>query len=284
MARRRDAAHVATNADRSKQDTWAGYLLKGLKPEGRWYSTADTGWCLLALSKYFQSRESAGMKSVKCKVDVKGKGVQEVQISDVPAEVELDAQALLTDGKIKLETGSDTLVNYTISRKYPDLMTDPAKLNAGFILNKRMENLNGKEEIRVGDVLRITLEFELPRSTTGNKWGQVEYLVLEDPVPAGVVPINTELATEGASDSKKAPDERSYDYVDDMHPTHFEFRDDGTRVFKNRVWTGRHRYSYLARAVSEGEFWMRGSRVSLMYDPDVFGKTLGRKVSVLPAQ
>ena len=274
-------AAVETKSARAKQDTWAGYLLKGLKPDGRWYSTADTGWCLLALSKYFQSRESTSVKPVKCKVDVKGKGAQEVEISEVPTDVELDLQALLTDGKIKLETGSGTLVNYTVSLKYPDLVTDPAKLRAGFVLNKKMENLNGKEEIRVGDVVRITLEFEVPRSTTGDKWGQVEYLVLEDPVPAGLVPINTELATEGASNKEAGPPQESFDYVSDMHPTHFEFRDDGVRVFKNQVWTGRHRYSYLARAVSEGEFWMRGSRVSLMYDTDLFGKTLGRKVSVL---
>jgi alpha-2-macroglobulin len=277
-------AAMETGADRVKQDTWAGYLLKGLKPEGRWYSTADTGWCLLALSKYFKAKDTTSNKPVKCRLEVKGKGTQDVEISDVPAEVELDPHALLTDGKIKLNTASDALVNYSISLKYPDLVTDPGKLSNGFSLNKRVENLNGKEEIRVGDVVRVTLEFEIPRSTTGNRWGEVEYLVLEDPVPAGLVPINTELATEGVSENKNAPDESSYDYWDDMNPTHFEFRDDGARVFKNRVWTGRHRYSYLARAVYEGEFWMRGSRVSLMYDPDLFGKTLGRKVTVLPAQ
>jgi hypothetical protein len=67
-------------------------------------------------------------------------------------------------------------------------------------------------------------------------------------------------------------------------PSHIEFRDDGVRVFKDRAWQGHYRYSYLARAVAAGEFWMRGSRVSLMYDPDRFGKTLGKKVKVLPAE
>ncbi|MEW6350296.1 MAG: MG2 domain-containing protein [Thermodesulfobacteriota bacterium] len=277
-------AAAAVDTAREKQDTWAGYLLKGLKPEGRWYSTADTGWCLLALARYFQPKEATSLKPVKCRVAVKGKGSQEVVISEVPADVELDPQALLDDGKIKLETGSDTLVNYSVSLKYPDIVTDPTKLSNGFTLHKKVENLNGKDEIRVGDVLRITLEFQVPKSTTGGRWGNVEYLVLEDPVPAGVVPINTELATEAKIGPQQQPQEREYTGFNDMHPTHFEFRDDGVRVFKNRVWTGGHKYSYLARVVSEGDFWMRGSRVSLMYDPDVFGKTTGRKVKVLPAQ
>ncbi|MBI4961782.1 MAG: hypothetical protein HY913_00760 [Desulfomonile tiedjei] len=67
-------------------------------------------------------------------------------------------------------------------------------------------------------------------------------------------------------------------------PDFSEFRDDGVRVFKDRAWSGTFQYSYLARAVAEGDFWMRGSRVSLMYDPDVFGRTSGEMVKILPLE
>jgi len=32
------------------------------------------------------------------------------------------------------------------------------------------------------------------------------------------------------------------------------------------------------------EFRMRGSRISLMYDPDVFGRTAGEVVKILPLE
>ena len=103
-------------------------------------------------------------------------------------------------------------------------------------------------------------------------------------MPAGLVPVNSELATEGAGESRRTTEPSWREGFSDFTPTYLEFRDDGVRVFKNRAWKGQYRYSYLARAVMEGDFWMRGSRISLMYNPDRFGKTEGRKVTVLPAK
>ena len=90
------------------------------------------------------------------------------------------------------------------------------------------------------------------------------------------------MKTEGAEEA--APQQKDYrgDWTEDFTPSYFEFRDDGVRVFKNAAWAGRYKYSYLARAVADGDFWMRGSRISLMYRPEVFGKTAARKVTILP--
>ena len=207
----------------------------------------------------------------------------EVKVSDASAYVALPMQNLLQKGKVLLESDTDTLLNYTISFTYPDMATDPSNLERGFVLHKKMENLNGKKEIRVGDMVKVTLEMDLsPMRNEG--YNQLEYLVLEDPVPAGLVPISSELKTEGVG--KKASSDEEPRWIDGfymLNPSYAEFRDDGVRVFKNRLWRGNHRYSYLARAVAQGEFWMRGSRVSLMYDPEKFGKTLGQQVTVLPA-
>jgi hypothetical protein len=104
-------------------------------------------------------------------------------------------------------------------------------------------------------------------------------------VPAGIVPINSELKTEGVEEEKASRD-RGYsgDGYSNFTPNYFEFRDDAVRVFKNYAWTGRFKYSYLARAVAEGDFWMPGSGISLMYDPDTFGKTLGGRVRILSGE
>lgn len=275
-------AAVETHANPEKANTWAGLLIRGLKPDGRWYSTADTGWCLLALNRYYQSRRPSKPHKVTVRVDY-GEGPQEISLSDAAVYMELDALKLLKTGKITLNSDSKELVSYTLDLKYPDIVTDPAQLHGGFTLSKKMENLNGKDEIRVGDVVRVTLEMDLHDPSKKRDYGNIEYLALVDPVPAGMVPINSELKTEGVENGgEKKRDYYSEDWVEDFTPSYFEFRDDGVRVFKNSAWTTRYKYSYLARAVAEGEFWMRGSRISLMYEPEKFGKTEGKKVTILP--
>jgi alpha-2-macroglobulin len=280
-------ALTETKTSPQTADTLAGELMRNLKPDGFWYSTADTGWCLFALGRYFQSRKGEKPVSALVKMRYDGNEPVEIRLSEANAQVEIDVRKLAQTGKISLECDTRHLINYTLNIAYPDLVNDPARLSKGFTLRKRIENLNGKDEIRVGDVVRVTLDVGLQDPTKSRYSHEgFRYLALEDPVPAGLVPINAALKTEGVAQEKTETDSDSdYDSGrsrNDLDPEFSEFRDDGIRVFKNSASAGTYHYSYLARAVSEGEFWMRGSRISLMYDPDVFGRTAGQVVRILP--
>ncbi|MFZ5864731.1 MAG: alpha-2-macroglobulin family protein [Thermodesulfobacteriota bacterium] len=279
-------AAVETKAPTKKKDTWAGYLIKGLKPEGRWHSTADTGWCLLALGNYFAEQPPQSKKQIPCRIEYAREKPIEVVVGDVGADVELDPRKLLEHREIKLTSPDKDLLNYTLYLTYPDLVRDPADLGAGFTLNKRIENLNGKKEIRVGDVVRVSLHIEIPYGPKPRRYRDVEYLALVDPLPAGLVAINSELQTEGVlREGTERVDRDSWrDGFYDFTPSHLEMRADRVNVFKNKAWPGTYRFSYLARAVAEGDFWLRGSRVSLMYNPDVFGKTKPERITILPAE
>jgi uncharacterized protein YfaS (alpha-2-macroglobulin family) len=240
----------------------------------------------LALGKYFQAKKVDQPKTAMVKMSYNGDKPVEVQVSDASAQIEVDTGKLVKTGKISLESDTKALISYTLNISYPDLVNDPARLSKGFALRKKIENLNGKDEIRVGDVVRVTLNVGLydPTKTNYYKDGFL-YLALEDPVPAGIVPINPVLKTEGLLKERSENDEEyRYRGYGGFFPNYSEFRDDGVRVFVNRAWSGTYEYSYLARAVAEGDFWMRGSRISLMYDPDVFGRTAGQVVKILPVE
>ncbi len=266
-------------------DKLAGALLTGLKPEGRWHSTADTGWCLFALARYFKGKDPGKVSPIPVKVSYAGEAARSAAVAEASVQMDIDPYRLLSKGRITLESSKKELVNYTLTVTYPDVSSDPAELGRGFTLSKTIENLSGKKETHVGDVVRVTVTIGIPMDTTKGRSLRVEYLALEDPVPAGLVPINSELETEGYSEGKSRGEHAPWRHgYYEFRPNYSEFRDDGVRVFKNRAWTGSYRYTYLARAVMEGDFWMRGSRISLMYDPDVFGKTLGRKVTILPPE
>ena len=269
-----------------KADQWAGVLIRGLKPQGCWFSTADTGFCLLALSMFYRTTETDQRASAKVKVQYGGDPPTEITVTDETAYIEMDPRKLLNVPTIKLDSDKKRLLHYTLNLTYPDITTDPAKLNQGFSLRKKIENLSGKDEIRVGDVVRVTLFIGLSDPEKRYERERFEYLALEDPVPAGLVPINPELKTEGRGRDESEDEDRRDTYRDGYFtftPNHQEFRDDGIRAFKNQAYTGPYRYSYLARAVAEGDFWMRGSRITLMYDPDLFGRSPGQKITILPA-
>ncbi|MBM3301217.1 MAG: hypothetical protein FJY85_14840 [Deltaproteobacteria bacterium] len=277
-------AAMDLRADPKKAEKWVGMLLRGLKPEGCWVSTADTGWCLLALAKYYEVKEIKAPKNIKVTIDYGGADPTELTLTETTAYLELDRFKLLEKGGINIKSDSKHLISYTLDLIYPDLVTDPGQLSKGFTLRKRIDNLNAKEEIRVGDVVRVTLEMDLRDPNQYYSGKDFEYLALVDPVPAGLVPINSDLKTEGVQEGTTGTRGRFVGGYCEFTPTYQEFRDDGVRVFKNLAWDGSYRYSYVARAVAEGDFWMRGSRISLMYDPEYFGRTQGKRIEILPAK
>ncbi len=112
----------------------------------------------------------------------------------------------------------------------------------------------------------------------------LSYLVLEDPLPGGLVAINADLKTEGgASDNSSEGRLNAQRGLSEFTPDYIELKDDGVRAFRNFSSSGTYVFSYLARAVTEGEFWIRESTISMMYDPELYAGIPGRRIRVLPA-
>ncbi len=281
---RRDAFVLLTNAQiggSSKiSDNFAGNLFKNLTSKGYWTSTADTGIALNALAAYFKTQKPVEDKDFTVKVTTKS-GTKEVKIGKAPESIEISADDLM--GEIKLDSDSKAVVNYNLAYTYPDMVGRNEPVDKGFMLDKTIENMNGSKEIRVGDIVKVTFIFE----KTQNK-GSYEYLVLEDPIPAGFTAINTSLKNDALPADVKAEDEESYcGYYDgcwDFYASHKELRKDAMVAYKDYCWSGRYKLVYYLRATCEGSFVMKPSMASLMYDPDVYGLSKASKVEILPAK
>ena len=281
---RRDAFVLLTNAQiggSSKiSDNFAGNLFKNLTDKGYWTSTADTGIALNALAAYFKTQKPVEDKNFTVKVTT-NKGTKEVTIGKAPESVELTADEL--NGEIKLDAATNAVVNYNFAYTYPDVVGRNEPVDKGFMLQKTIENMNGSKEVRVGDIVKVTFIFE----RTNNK-GSYEYLVLEDPIPAGFTAINTSLKNDALPADVSAEDEESYcGYYDgcwDFYASHKELRKDAMVAYKDYCWNGRYKLVYYLRATCEGSFVMKPSKASLMYDPDVYGLSKAAKVEILPAK
>ncbi len=241
------------------------YLLGGLGRQGIWTSTSDTGWALLALGEYYQG---AVFRKEPGKVTVSQPGRPEQELSWDPGgsrSISLDPRALLKIPVVKLKDKARTWL-YQVDLTYPRLDLKEKGEDRGFKVAKTIKNTDGKEVIRVGDLVKVTLNVDIQGLAR-------RYVVLDDPLPAGLLAVNTALKTEEPT-PKKEDDHFDYltsDGVIRFFPNHFEIRGDRVLAFRDQVYPGTFRFEYYARAVCEGDFVMPPTQAAAMYNPGVQG-------------
>ncbi|GAB4279201.1 MAG: hypothetical protein Kow0029_22990 [Candidatus Rifleibacteriota bacterium] len=278
-------AILAADGDMKQADEFAGALLSQIGKEGRWHSTADTGFALLALSQYFMKTRTVDKENVELTVKT-GSGEKKVNTGKYGASVELGEEDLLSEDGISINCADKALVNWSLEYSYPDLEDRTNEVNKGFSISKTFKNLNGKDTINVGDLVKVTIEFE-DNFHKDDKYYILNYLALEDPIPAGFIPVNSSLKNDSLPPSERENEENYCSWHDGaytFYADHQEMQIDRLLAFKNRFWSGRFRLVYYVRAVCEGEFKMKPTRISLMYDPEIYGMTAPSSVKVLPGQ
>jgi alpha-2-macroglobulin len=242
------------------------YLLGGLGRQGIWTSTSDTGWALLALGKYYQGA-SFPEKAGRVTVEVPGGASRELSWAPGGSRsLSLDSQDLLKKSEVRLKGEKGRTWLYQVNLTYPRLDLQDKGEDRGFKVAKTVKNTDGTDVIRVGDLVKVSLEIDIQGLAR-------RYIVLDDPLPAGLVAVNTALKTEEPTPEKK---EDLYDYVTSdgvirFFPNHFEIRQERVLAFRDQVYPGTFRFEYYARAVCEGDFVMPPTQVAAMYNPGVQG-------------
>jgi len=242
------------------------YLLGGLGREGIWTSTSDTGWALLAMGEYYKG---ASFPPEAGKVTVSQPGRPDQELSWEPGgsrSLPLDIPALLKTPEVRLKGQGGRTWLYQVDLTYPRLDLKDKGEDLGFKVTKTVKNTNGTDVIRVGDLVKVTVNLEIQGLAR-------RYVVLDDPLPAGLIAVNTALKTE---EPTTGDEEKLYDYATPeglirFYPSHFEIREDRVLAFRDQVYPGAFRFDYYARAVCEGDFFMPPTQAAAMYNPGVQG-------------
>ena len=115
-----------------------------------------------------------------------------------------------------------------------------------------------------------------------------EKVVIDDPLPAGLEPVQSKLAitardlavTEPGDDGDRGDaddacddDERAMGRTYQRSWYHREFHDDRVLTFVEHMASGMYHYRYLARATTTGRFIVPPTRAECMYEPETFGRT-----------
>ncbi len=193
---------------------------------------------------------------------------------------------------LKLERVGKGRLYYSTRLSYAPqtLRTDP--IYAGIEIHREYSlERNGKWEIlpspmqlKRGDLVRVDLFVSLPTARN--------FVVVDDPVPGGLEPVNRDLATASTVDADKGKfkaaggswwfrysDWSSYG-VSRWSFYHQELRHNATRFYSEYLPAGNYHLSYTAQAIAPGDFVVMPVQAEEMYDPDVFGQGVAAELKV----
>jgi hypothetical protein len=246
------------------------WFLLGRK-QARFRNTQEAAWALLALWDYARLRERevpdfeagvwlGGERLVTAAF--RGRSVKPVLARRTMQELQRAARGAARDLIIG-KRGKGTLY-YVARLRFARRVLPTAARDHGFSVRKQIEVLDragkplaAQRPPRLGDTVRVTLEVEANEAR--------RYVVVEDPLPAGMEAIDVTLAT-GA---------RTFGGVDAWLASsgwdHRELRDDRVLFFRDLMQPGKLTYRYLARVSFAGDFLAPPPRVEEMYTPEVFG-------------
>jgi uncharacterized protein YfaS (alpha-2-macroglobulin family) len=286
----------------------AARLVRGLldaRQGGRWRSTQETAFALVALDAYrraqetsspdFSARALVGDKAIAT-LNAKGKGIFSESASSPMSALVSGGPAIVLE-----KDGSGTLF-YELRLKYARRTPPATALDAGFFVKKTLRAVKPTEiaqalgtipentvtRFKAGDLVLADLVIVAPSPST--------YVVIDDPLPAGFEAVDTNLQTTAAwldvpsssgSVSSSCPgcDPDSRDdlahgraYLNVWHRR--ELRDDRALFFVDDLPAGMVRFRYLARATSLGRFVVPPTKAEEMYEPETFGRTAASVIEV----
>lgn len=276
-------------------------LVRGLlsgRQRGRWMNTQENVFILLALDRYFNTYERTTPDFVARvwlgngyagEQIFKGRSIDRQQLNlpmSVLIERTANAPANLTIGK----QGAGRLY-FRVGVQYAPVNLKIAAADYGFQVERKYEAVDNPGDvqqeadgawlIRAGARVRVRVTMSNP--------ARRYHVALVDPLPAGLEPLNPELAT-----TERLPPESSeegvnrggrgiYDYYWYWRGTWYEhqnLRDERVEAFTSLLWEGVHEYTYFARATTPGLFVVPPPKAEEMYAPETFGRGHSDRVRV----
>lgn len=260
-------ALVAAKADQELATKAARFLIRNRR-NYYWSNTFATAQVIQALTDFSRwQEESAANYSYQVQLD--GQKLSSGQVKGLnlkPILVEIPAQKIKTSGSTLslIQEGEGPLYATLLQEEFRAAKNSPA-VNHGLSVKREYVSEKGENySLAVGDVVEVKI-------TLGGLQGEEFYGVIADELPAGLVPVNWSLANEQYAKSR--PD---YDW--NYGITDREVTENGMVLSLYRVPAGEKTYSYKARVVIEGEFYAPPATASLMYAPEIYGRSETQKV------
>ena len=236
---------------------------------GYWSSTKQTAMAIYGLLAFMQAR---GESAQPFSVDVFVNGVQAGRHSFTAAAmtaadpIVITAPANVGDNQVRIVKRDGGAVYWSAAATYFDTAAADSRAGSRQLAVTRKYALLTPVTVKnrivyretpfngtanPGDVLTVRL------TVAGSpEW---RYLTLEDPLPAGVEPIQDTTAYPLERDAAESW----------WYGSRVEYRDSRTVFFQETFERGRYEYSYLVKVIAPGQFRAIPAQISPMYVPGV---------------
>jgi uncharacterized protein YfaS (alpha-2-macroglobulin family) len=282
----------------------ASLLARGLlagRTNGAWRSTQENVWALLALDDY-RRQEEATPPAFDARVFLGHDRLSETtfrgtSLSDQAIVSGADRVTQYSGQALTFEMTGQGRLFYSAELRYAPTALPDKPADQGLFVQKTLRSLRPEEldvaertipkrtqlNAPAGDLVLVDLLLESAEPR--------DQIVIEDPLPAGLEPIDFALDTSAAGqnvDRTPDPDDGSktrsgYGAFRDVPGVHRELHDDEALTFLPHVDPGLYHFRYLLRATTPGDFVVPPTRASCMYSPDVWGRTAASRFSVGPS-
>ena len=264
------------------------YITQTRKSRGHWNSTQENMFCMNALIEYARVYEKdEPLMTVQSWLDEEKLG--QAKFDDVKNPSATFTHNMTPDdpgrkATVKLEREGTGRVYYGVRLAYSEKGEKATAVNAGIEVKREYHVerdgkwilLNSPMEIKTGELVRVDLYVFLPASRY--------FVVVDDPVPGGLEPVNRDLATASTAALDKAEGQYADGSVWFSHKYwkeyggwwgnfyHKELRHHAAIFYSEYLRAGNYHLSYVAQAIAPGEFHVMATHAEEMYEPDVYGK------------
>jgi len=260
---------------------------------GRWGSTYETTWSLLALVDYLvASGELNADYTYTVTANGRPVGQGKVDQGNVtqPQTLVVQAKELLVNAVNELtlkrqagvgQSGAGRLFYTLYLKHYQTGEAIPPVSDNGLALSREYFPFVGNRPDAIhaaaaGEVVRVKVTLTLAEA--------MHYLVVEDPLPAGLEAVDTSLRTtsEQYGEPSVRRNQDPWWYGNYWGWQQVELHDDRVAFFATYLSAGTYQYTYLARATTPGVYQVLPASAYQMYAPEVFGRGAGETFTVQP--
>ena len=246
------------------------YLMNQRQASG-WGSTNETAFTILALTDHLLRLQTAsGPAETNYAISLNGQTILTGTLAPnaLTTRLELPAAALEA-GSNQLTITHDGLLYYVLNSRTYLPQADIAAAGEVGVTRVYRDGVTGEVVTAVApnQLIEVRLTVQLPTHAA--------YVIVEDSLPGGLEALNENLATTTllADDTRPYWEWPGYDYK--------EIRDDRVSFFITEMASGRHTFSYLARATHIGDFVAMPAEVYGMYDLGLWGRSASNALQVV---
>jgi alpha-2-macroglobulin len=261
--------------------------LMSSRVNGHWKGTQETAWTLMALTNWMVASGELNANyqyAVALNGEKLGDGTATPENLRKSLELQVDITKLLKDQANRLAFARDDgpgNLYYTahLNVSLPVEQTRP--LDRGVAVSRSyytLDNLNSPiDSAKVGDLLLARVTIVAPYA--------LHYLMVDDPLPAGLEAVDQSLNT--SPQSVEVPQQYSWQDIfwrgwGWWYFSHVQKRDEKVILSTSYLPAGTYIYTYLVRAGTAGVFRVIPTTAQEFYFPEVYGRGAGSLFTVTP--